>query len=191
MPSIGPRSAERIALWLTSSPDARPDDLAAALTRAAGAIRSCDRCGFFAVETLCAICADADRTGREICVVETATDILPIERTASYRGSYHALGGRLAPLDNVGPDDLRIASLTERIRTEHPTEIILAVSSDVEGEATANYIADELKTAGIPLTRIAQGLPAGGGSSTRTNLPSNARWPDAGASDVFGPANSH
>ncbi len=96
-------------------------------------------------------------------MIETATDILPIERTAAYRGSYHALGGRLAPLDNVGPEDLRIDRLLDRCRVEEPTEIILALSADVEGEATANYLVDVLRPLGIPTSRIAQGLPAGGG----------------------------
>ncbi len=163
LPSIGPRSAERIALWLTTNADARPDGLATALTNAAGTVKSCERCGFFSLESLCEICSEPDRSGREICVVETATDILPIERTASFRGSYHSLGGRLAPLDNVGPDDLRIDSLVQRVKTERPTELILALSSDVEGEATANYLADVLKASSVPVTRIAQGLPAGGG----------------------------
>ncbi len=142
--------------------EARPDSLSSALTRV-GTVKSCERCGFFSVTALCEICAEPARTGREICVVETATDILPIERTAAFRGSYHALGGRLAPLDNVGPEDLRIESLLERVRAEQPTELILALSSDVEGEATSNYLADVLEASGVPITRIAQGLPAGGG----------------------------
>lgn len=109
------------------------------------------------------ICQDAQRMGHAICVVETATDILPIERTGIFNGLYHALGGRLAPLDNIGPEDLRIDRLVERIKSENPTEIILALSADVEGEATANYLADVLSEFHTPVTRIAQGLPAGGG----------------------------
>ncbi len=163
LPSIGPRSAERIALWLTTNPDARPEGLTAALGHAAEKVRSCERCGFFSIAPLCEICTEPERAGREICVVETATDVLPIERTASFRGNYHTLGGRLAPLDNVGPEDLRIESLLARIESERPTEIILALSSDVEGEATANYLADVLRPTHVPVTRIAQGLPAGGG----------------------------
>lgn len=163
LPSVGPRSAERMALWLTTSADARPDLLAGALVDAAQRISKCGRCGFFAVGDLCEICADAGRSGREICVVETATDILPIERTGIFRGSYHALGGRLAPLDNVGPEDLRIGTLLTRVSAEGATEVILALSADVEGEATANYLSDVLRVTGVPVTRIAQGLPAGGG----------------------------
>jgi len=162
LPSIGPRSAERIALWLTTSADARPGLLAGAIS-AARTVRSCERCGFFTTEKFCQICETPERAGREICVVETATDILPIERTSIFRGRYHALGGRLAPLENIGPEDLRIDALLARIDVEHPSEIILALSADVEGEATANYLSDVLRPADVPVTRIAQGLPAGGG----------------------------
>jgi recombination protein RecR len=163
LPSIGPRSAERIALWLLSSPDARPDPLAEALQSAARLVRPCSCCGFFSTEATCEICQDDSRRGQAICVVETATDILSIERTGFFRGRYHALGGRLAPLDNVGPEDLRVDALVDRVATEKPSEIILALSADVEGEATANYLSDILSGVGVPITRIAQGLPAGGG----------------------------
>jgi recombination protein RecR len=163
LPGIGPRSAERIALWILSNQDARPTQLAAALTEAATAIHACKDCGFFATEELCEICLQPSRAGRELCVVEQATDILPLEKTGSFRGLYHALGGRLAPLDHIGPDQLRIDPLLERVRAAKPTEIILALSADVEGEATTNYLAELLEPSGIPLTRIAHGLPAGGG----------------------------
>lgn len=163
LPSIGPRSAERIALWLAASPDANPAALGEALAAVAREVRSCETCGFFATGPECAICAEAERAGREICVVETATDVLPIERTGFFQGRYHALGGRLAPLENVGPEDLRIDALLARIGPEQPTEIILALSNDVEGEATANYLAGVLAPTGLRVTRLAQGLPAGGG----------------------------
>ncbi|HEY5768889.1 MAG TPA: recombination mediator RecR [Terrimicrobium sp.] len=163
LPGVGPRTAERIALWLVSSKDARPLDLAASLRQAAEDLRSCKTCGFFSTEELCEICRDADRISREICVVEQATDILPIERTGSFRGRYHVLGGRLAPLDHIGPEQLHIGELLIRVRAEMPSEIILALSADVEGEATTNYVAEMLLPLGIPVTRIAHGLPAGGG----------------------------
>ncbi|MGH8048405.1 MAG: recombination mediator RecR [Chthoniobacterales bacterium] len=163
LPSIGPRSAERIALWLTTSPDAHVEALVAALTTTAREMKACKRCGFFATGDECAICANPDRAGREICVVETATDVLPIERTGFFNGRYHALGGRLAPLDNVGPEDLRIDALVARVADEKPTEVILALSADVEGEATANYLGEVLALSGVKISRIAQGLPAGGG----------------------------
>jgi recombination protein RecR len=163
LPGIGPRSAERIALWLASAKDARPGDLASALVSATELIRSCPRCGFFAVEGLCEICADEARSGREICVVEHCTDVLPIERTGSYSGLYHVLGGRLSPLDHVGPDELSISRLLERVESESPTEIIIALSADVEGEATTNYLSECLTPRSVRITRIAHGLPAGGG----------------------------
>ena len=163
LPGIGPRTAERIALWLASSKDARPLDLAGSLRNAAENLRSCKTCGFFSTNDLCEICRAEDRTGREICVVEQATDILPLERTGSFEGRYHVLGGRLAPLDHIGPEQLRIGELLERAKTEAPSEIILALSADVEGEATTNYLAEILSPLGIAVTRIAHGLPAGGG----------------------------
>lgn len=163
LPGIGPRTAERIALWLASSKDARPLDLAGALRKAAENLRSCTICGFFATEEHCEICQDQGRIGREICVVEQATDILPIERTGTFRGRYHVLGGRLAPLDHIGPDQLHIGTLLTRLKNEAPTEIILALSADVEGEATTNYLAEALVPIQVPVTRIAHGLPAGGG----------------------------
>jgi len=163
LPGIGPRSAERIALWILSNKDSRPTQLAAALVSAAESIHPCQQCGFFATGDLCEICLQPSRSGREICVVEQATDILPLEKTGTFNGLYHSLGGRLAPLDHVGPDQLRITSLTKRVEQESPTEIILALSADVEGEATTNYLIEILAPTGIPVTRIAHGLPAGGG----------------------------
>lgn len=163
LPGIGPRSAERIALWLASSPDAHPGNLAEALSGAAEALRACEVCGFFSVEERCEMCRDESRVGAEICVVERATDILPLERTGFFRGLYHVLGGRLAPLDHVGPDELRIKELVRRVRDEQPAEVILALSADVEGEATTNYLAEVLASTGVRMTRIAHGLPAGGG----------------------------
>lgn len=170
MPGIGPRSAERIALWLVQSRDAHPKEIAAAMHGAAESVRPCSKCGFFTVEDLCEICSDPSRSGESLCVVELATDILPLERTGVFRGRYHALGGRISPLDHIGPDDLRIAALLDRVKTEAPTEIILALSGDVEGEATANYIAGLLKQHPVSITRIAQGLPAGGGLESADEL---------------------
>ena len=163
LPGIGPRSAERIALWMLQSRDARPLEIARAIREVQETVHPCPRCGFFAVETLCEICADSSRDPSLICVVEQPTEILPLERTGGFRGLYHALGGRISPLDHIGPDDLRIDSLIDRIKSETPTEIILALGSDVEGEATANYLADLLRALPVSVTRLAQGLPAGGG----------------------------
>jgi recombination protein RecR len=163
MPGIGPRSAERIALWMIQSRDARPREIARAIDAASEVIHPCALCGFFATETVCAICADPGRDAGEICVVEQPTDILPLERTGGFKGRYHSLGGRISPLDHVGPEDLRIDALIERVKSEKPREIILALAGDVEGEATSNYLAEVLREWPVNLSRLAQGLPAGGG----------------------------
>lgn len=163
MPGIGPRSAERIALWMITARNARPAEIAAAISSVTESVHPCPQCGFFTTEPICEICSDEGRTQDLLCVVEQATDILPLERTGAFRGHYHALGGRISPLDHVGPEDLRIDALLERIRRQSPSEVILALGADVEGEATANYIAGLLKEFPVQVTRIAQGLPAGGG----------------------------
>lgn len=163
LPGLGPRSAERCALWLLGHKDARPEPLAAAILAASASIHPCEKCGFFAVSELCEICLQPSRQGREICIIEQSTDILPLERSGVFQGLYHALGGRLAPLDHIGPAQLRIEPLLERLRIEKPTEIILALSADVEGEATTNYLTEILAPFDIRTTRIAHGLPAGGG----------------------------
>jgi len=170
MPGIGPRSAERIALWMNQSRDARPGEIARAILAAAEGVQPCVQCGFFSTAPLCEICADPSRNLELLCVVEQATDILPLERTGVFRGRYHALGGRIAPLDHVGPEQLRIEELLRRIDHEYPREIILALGADVEGEATANYLADLLRDKPVSLTRIAQGLPAGGGLESADEL---------------------
>jgi recombination protein RecR len=164
LPGIGPRSAERIAVWLLQSPKADPSALAAALQTARETIRPCPVCGFFATEAGCGICDDPKRDEHMLCVIEQATDVLPLERSGSFRGRYHCLGGKLSPLDRVSPEDLRIPSLLRRIEAAPAQiEVVLALGSDVEGEATANYLADLLRGKNCRITRIAQGLPAGGG----------------------------
>lgn len=170
MPGIGPRSAERIALWLIQSDDARGREIADAITRSTTGIRNCSRCGFFSEQELCAICSDPGRDPLLLCVVEQATDVLPLERTGAFSGLYHALGGKLSPLDHVGPENLRIEPLLQRVRSERPQEVILALSADVEGEATASYLGEMLSGEGIKITRIAQGLPAGVGLENADDL---------------------
>jgi len=170
MPGVGPRSAERMALWMIQQKDARTAEIAKAITDAVAGIRSCVLCGFFSEAERCAICSDPDRDRELLCVVEQPTDILSLERTAAFRGLYHALGGRLSPLDHVGPENLRIDALIERVKTERPKEIILAVGADVEGEATASYLAETLASEEIRITRIAQGLPAGVGLENADEL---------------------
>ncbi len=163
MPGIGPRSAERIALWMIQSRDARPHEIARVIGEVTERVQPCQKCGFFATQPLCEVCSDTARDTAQLCVVEQPTDILPLERTGAFRGRYHALGGRISPLDHIGPDDLRIDSLLTRISSEAPSEIILALGSDVEGEATSNYLAALLRELPVTVTRLAQGMPAGGG----------------------------
>lgn len=164
LPGIGPRSAERVAVWLLQNPKANSATLAEALLAAKQAIRPCPTCGFFATESHCDVCDDPARDDQLLCVVEQATDVLPLERCGAFRGRYHCLGGKLSPLDRVSPEDLRIPSLIRRIEAAPAEiEVILALGSDVEGEATANYLAELLRGRKCRLTRIAQGLPAGGG----------------------------
>ena len=164
LPGVGPRSAERIAVWLLQSPKANPAPLAESLVSAKAAVRPCPQCGFFATADGCDVCDDPVRDDSLLCVVEQATDVLPLERSGAFRGRYHCLGGKLSPLDRVSPEDLRIPSLVRRIEAaDGEIEVILALGSDVEGEATANYLADLLRGRNCRLTRIAQGLPAGGG----------------------------
>jgi recombination protein RecR len=170
MPGIGPRSAERIALWMIQSDDARAREIAEAIRRSTTGIRNCSRCGFFAEQELCTICSDPGRDSSLLCVVEQPTDVLPLERTGAFSGLYHALGGKLSPLDHVGPENLRIESLLQRVRGERPQEVILALSADVEGEATASYLGELLSSEGIKITLIAQGLPAGIGLENADDL---------------------
>lgn len=164
LPGIGPRSAERVAVWLLQSPKAEPAALADAVKSAKEQVKPCKECGFFATDDGCAVCDDVSRDDQMLCVVEQATDVLPLERSGVFRGRYHCLGGKLSPLDRVSPEDLRIPSLLRRIdAAEKQVEVVLALGSDVEGEATANYLVDLLRGKNCHLTRIAQGLPAGGG----------------------------
>jgi len=170
MPGIGPRSAERIALWMIQAKAGQPEQIATAITSTRQSVRPCVRCGFFATSELCDICADPARTGELLCVVEEATDILPLEKTSAFRGLYHSLGGRISPLDHIAPEDLRIRELLDRVEKEKFSEIIFALSSDVEGEATTNYLVELLREKPVALTRIARGLPAGGGLESADEL---------------------
>ena len=170
MPGVGPRSAERIALWMVQCRGDQPEQIVRAMTATRTTVRPCIHCGFFATSELCDICSDPSRLQDVLCVVEQPTDILPLEKTSAFSGRYHSLGGRIAPLDHVGPDDLRINQLIKRIETESFSEIIFALAADVEGEATTNYIVELLKDKPVTLTRIARGLPAGGGLESADEL---------------------
>lgn len=170
MPGVGPRSAERIALWMVQARGDQPDQIARAISATRETVRPCGKCGFFTMEEMCEICSDPARVVDQLCVVEQATDILPLERTSAFRGRYHSLGGRISPLDHVAPEDLRIAELVKRIEGESFTEVILALAADVEGEATTNYLVELLKPFPVMITRIAHGLPAGGGLESADEL---------------------
>ena len=170
MPGVGPRSAERIALWIVRARDDKPEQIARAISSTRTSIHACKLCGFFATADMCDICADSTRAGNLLCLVEQPTDILPLEKTRAFRGRYHSLGGKISPLDHIGPEDLRINELLERVEREHISEIIFALPADVEGEATTNYIVDLLKGKPVTLTRIARGIPAGGGLESADEL---------------------
>ncbi len=161
MPGIGPRSAERIALWIIQAPNSRPGEISEAISRCSKAVLNCRECGFFSEGELCAICNDPARDRSVLCVVEQPTDILSLERTGAFSGVYHALGGKLSPLNHVGPEDLRFEALSQRIKQAPPSELILALGADVEGEATASYLSQLLAGIEVRVTRLAQGLPAG------------------------------
>jgi recombination protein RecR len=164
LPGLGPRSAERLMLWLLQMRDERISSLMASLDAAKERIAACPDCGFFIEsDSACLLCHDPRRQQRLLCVVEQAADVLRLERSGAFQGLYHVLGGRLSPLDNVTPEDLRMESLVRRVGELQTEEVILALGSDVEGEATASYIADLLRPAGVSVSRLAQGMPAGGG----------------------------
>jgi recombination protein RecR len=156
LPSVGARSAERHALFLLQAAPAVSERLTAALTAARAEIHPCRQCGFYAqgLDALCTICANPQRDGKLWCVVERPGDVIKLEKSNFFRGLYHVLGGRLSPLDKVGPEDLAIAKMEQRLRENPPAEAILALGADAEGETTSLYLAPILKT---------MGLPAGGG----------------------------
>lgn len=163
LPGLGPRSAERLALWLMEQGPLRSEPLARALASLAAEVAACHECGFFIEKgKACDLCEGAGRDRAVICVVEHASDVLRLERSGAFRGLYHVLGGKLSPLDNVTPEDLRIDALMGRIEKLGVQELILAVGSDVEGEATASYLAELVARVGLKVSRLAQGMPAGG-----------------------------
>ncbi|HEY1083829.1 MAG TPA: recombination mediator RecR [Prosthecobacter sp.] len=163
LPGLGPRSAERLVLWLMQE-KVRIAPLVESLQGLEERVQACDQCGFFVDrDSECVLCNSPKRNPQIICVVEQAADVLRLERSGAFGGLYHVLGGKLSPLDNVTPDDLRIGPLLQRLKTQSVEEVILAVGSDVEGEATASYLGDILRREGIAVSRLAQGMPAGGG----------------------------
>ncbi|MGV3711283.1 MAG: recombination mediator RecR [Gemmatimonas sp.] len=167
LPGIGRKTALRLTYHLLKQPADQSHRLAHALTELKARIHPCEQCGNLTEAERCNFCTDGRRNGSVICVVEDAADIASIERSGEYRGLYHVLGGRLSPLDGVGPDDLSIGQLVHRVREQGVTEVILATNPSLEGEATALYVQRQLAgagdgTAAVSVTRIARGLPVGG-----------------------------
>jgi recombination protein RecR len=162
LPGVGPKSAQRIAFHVLAADPADVRRLADALTEVKAKVRFCEVCGNVAEEDRCRICRDPRRSPAVICVVEEAKDVVAIERTREFRGRYHVLGGAINPIAGVGPDDLRIASLMTRLADGTVTEVILATDPNVEGEATATYLARMLVPMGLTVSRLASGLPVGG-----------------------------
>ena len=162
LPGIGPKSAQRIAFYVRSRPKAEAELLAQALIDAKEKIRFCTKCGNIAQEELCSICRNPKRDQAVICVVEEAKDVGAIERTRSYRGLYHVLGGAIDPINGIGPEQLRLRELLTRLSGDSVQEIIIATNPNIEGEATATYLTRTISPLGLKVTRLASGLPVGG-----------------------------
>ncbi|MFI0369427.1 recombination mediator RecR [Actinomadura sp. 1N219] len=162
LPGVGPKSAQRIAFHLLAADPADVERLGKALKEVKDKVRFCKTCGNVAEEEECRICRDVRRDPHVICVVEESKDVVAIEKTREFRGRYHVLGGAISPIEGVGPDDLRIRELMQRLADGSVTELILATDPNLEGEATATYLARLVKSMGLTVTRLASGLPVGG-----------------------------
>ncbi len=162
LPGVGPKSAQRIAFHLLQADPIDVKRLVSALVEVKDKVRFCSICGNVAQEEQCRICRDERRDRALICVVEEPKDVVAIERTREFRGRYHVLGGAISPIEGIGPDDLRIRELLARLASDEITEIILATDPNLEGEATATYLARLLRPMGVRVTRLASGLPVGG-----------------------------
>ena len=162
LPGVGPKGAQRIAFHLLVQDPADVQRLVTALTEVKARVRFCATCGNVAEEEQCRICRDPRRDVTVVCVVEEAKDVVAIERTREFRGRYHVLGGAISPIDGVGPDDLRIRELMIRLADGTITEVIIATDPNLEGEATAAFLARTLRPMGLRVTRLASGLPVGG-----------------------------
>jgi recombination protein RecR len=162
LPGIGPKTAQRLTFHLLKQPAAAVRDLADALVDMTARVVHCSRCFNVTDEDPCRICADPRRDGSLLCVVEEPNDLVAMERTGDYRGRYHVLLGALSPLDGIGPDELKVRELLARVETDAVREVILATNPNVEGDATAIYLAKLLRPLGLRVTRIARGLPVGG-----------------------------
>ena len=163
LPGIGPRSAERLALHLIQADSSVSSRLAEVLVSARKQIVECNECGGLAEKTPCAICSNPSRDEQLICVVERAVDILNVEKSGSFRGKYHVLGGKVSPMNGIGPEELRFNELEKRLISGEVKEVIIALGTDVEGDATSHYLAKRLSKQNVEVSRIAHGLPAGSG----------------------------
>ena len=161
LPGIGQKSAQRLAYHIAAMPEDDVRELAAALWQSRKALHFCVRCGNYTQGELCAVCANEERQNGQLCVVRDARDVAAMERIRDYKGLYHVLGGTLSPMNGIGPEDIRIRELLSRLGTEDIQEVILATNPDIEGEATATYIARLIKPMGVKVTRIAHGVPVG------------------------------
>ncbi|MCM2420200.1 recombination mediator RecR [Streptomyces sp. H10-C2] len=162
LPGVGPKSAQRIAFHILQADPADVRRLAHVLAEVKAKVRFCNICGNVAQDDLCRVCRDPRRDLAVICVVEEPKDVVAVERTREFRGRYHVLGGAISPIEGVGPDDLRIRELLTRLADGTVTELILATDPNLEGEATATYLARMVKPMGLKVTRLASGLPVGG-----------------------------
>jgi recombination protein RecR len=162
LPGVGPKSAQRIAFHILSADPADVEALASALRTVKERVHFCTICGNIAESDTCRVCADPKRDTSIICVVEEPKDVIAIEKTREFRGRYHVLGGSISPIEGVGPDDLRIRELMHRLSDSTITEVILATDPNLEGEATATYLARTIAPLGITVSRLASGLPVGG-----------------------------
>jgi recombination protein RecR len=162
LPGVGPKSASRLAYYLLRAPREQALSLAEAILEVKERIVLCSRCFNITESNPCAICQDTERDQRMICVVEEPLDVLALDRTGEFRGLYHVLHGAISPVDGIGPDKLRIRELLERVDRERPEEVILAMNPNIEGDATAMYIARQLVSTGVSISRPASGLPVGG-----------------------------
>jgi recombination protein RecR len=162
LPGIGEKTAERLALHILRTPPGEAQQLAQSILEVKQRTRSCARCFAWSDEPLCHICSDVARNAAQLCVVEQPADMVAVEKSGAFKGVYHILGGVLSPMDGIGPEDIRLAQLYQRIESEGLQEIVIATGTNVEGEATAAFLAESLKRFAVKVTRIASGVPMGG-----------------------------
>lgn len=162
LPGIGEKTAERLALHVLKMPPRNAQQLAQSILEVKERTRSCSRCHAWSDDAVCHICQDTSRQTGQLCVVEQPADMVAVEKSGAFRGVYHILGGVLSPMNGVGPDDIRMADLLRRVREEAFQEVVIATGTNVEGEATAAYLGEQLQSCAVKVTRIASGVPMGG-----------------------------